>query len=226
MGRAGARLRGLYAITPQLGDTAALLAAVEPVLAAGAVLLQYRNKAASPTLAEAQARALLACCRAFGVPLIINDDAALARRVGADGVHLGRDDGDVAGARRILGSGTIVGVSCYDSLERARAAVAAGASYVAFGAFHPSATKPAAVRAGTDLLRGAAPLGVPRVAIGGITLENAPALIDAGADLLAVISDLFAHACADGDPHPRLPGARAAAYAALFQRSAAAPELP
>src|SRR6185312_14152545 len=108
-------------------------------------------------------------CDTHAVPLIVNDDVALAFAVGAAGVHLGRDDDDVAAARAALGAGAIIGVSCYDSLERARAAAAAGADYVAFGAFFPSPTKPQAVRASLDLLRQSATLGVPRVAIGGIT---------------------------------------------------------
>ncbi|HEX7731319.1 MAG TPA: thiamine phosphate synthase, partial [Rhodanobacter sp.] len=107
------------------------------------------------------------------------------------GVHLGRDDGDVAAARAVMGAGAIVGVSCYDSLERARTAAAAGADYIAFGAFFPSPTKPHAVRASPDLLRQSATLGLPRVAIGGITPDNAPSLVEAGADLLAVISAVF-----------------------------------
>ena len=205
------RLRGLYAITPDLADTGRLLASVEPVLAGGAVLLQYRNKVADAALAEAQARALLPLCQRYRVPLVVNDDAALAARIGAAGVHLGRDDDDVAAARRLLGSAALVGVSCYADLWRARAAVGASASYVAFGAFHPSPTKPAATRAAPSLLAEARGLGVPMVAIGGITLDNAGPLIDCGADLVAVISDLFDHS---------EPGRRAAEYAALFGRHA------
>ena len=183
--------RGLYAITPDEPSTARLLARVEPVLMAGISCLQYRNKAASAALRHEQAAPLLALCRRHGVPLIINDDVALAATIGADGVHLGGEDGDPAVARARLGSESIIGVSCYDSIERAVAATSSGASYVAFGAFHPSSTKPHARRADPALLEASSTLGVARVAIGGITPANAPALVDAGADLLAVISGVF-----------------------------------
>lgn len=184
------RLRGLYLITPDEPDTARLLTRVAPVLGEAA-LLQYRNKAADAPLREAQARALLLACRSAGVPLIVNDDVALAHAVDADGVHLGEDDGDARGARALLGPGRIVGVSCYDAISRARAAAHDGADYVAFGAFFPSATKPGARRATPSLLDPSAGLGIARVAIGGITPDNAPALVAAGADLVAVISGVF-----------------------------------
>jgi thiamine-phosphate pyrophosphorylase len=181
--------RGLYAITDGPRDDLPDVAA--HALAGGARLLQYRDKTADATRRRAEASALLGLCRAHGVPLIVNDDVALARAIGADGVHLGKEDGDVAAARDALGSGAIIGVSCYDSLERARAGAAAGADYVAFGAFFPSPTKPYAPRAALDLLRQSAALGVPRVAIGGITPDNAPSLVEAGADFLAVITAVF-----------------------------------
>lgn len=183
--------RGLYAITADRDDTARLLREVEAVLGAGATWLQYRNKAADSALRGRQAGALQPLCARYGVPLIINDDWRLAAAIGADGAHLGEDDGELAQARLALGPGTILGASCYDRIDLARQAVAAGASYVAFGAFHPSPTKPGARRATPQLLRDAAALGVPRVAIGGITPDNAPSLIDAGADLVAVISGVF-----------------------------------
>ena len=183
--------RGLYAITPDMTDTAALVARVEAVLRAGAAWLQYRNKTAPPALRAGQASALLERCRAHGVPLIVNDHVELAAGIGADGVHLGGDDGDIAAARARLGSDALIGVSCYDDAGRARAAAAFGASYVAFGAFHPSPTKPAARRAHPRLLTDSASLGLPRVAIGGITPANAGALVRAGADLVAVISGVF-----------------------------------
>jgi thiamine-phosphate pyrophosphorylase len=129
-------------------------------------------------------------CREFSVPVIVNDDVELALEVEADGVHLGRDDGDLAAARRRLGK-RLLGASCYNDLSLARAAVAAGADYVAFGSVFASTTKPAAVRAPLTLFKEASGLGVPLAAIGGITLENAAALVAAGASLLAVISDLF-----------------------------------
>lgn len=182
--------RGVYLITPDELDTPRLLARVTPLLA-GTTWLQYRNKLADPALRHAQAHALQALCAQAGVPLLINDDAALAHTVGAAGVHLGEDDGDIAAARALLGNGAIIGASCYDRLELAQRAVAAGASYVAFGAFFPSRSKATTRRADPDLLRQSAALGVPRVAIGGLTPDNAPALVAAGADLLAVISGVF-----------------------------------
>lgn len=159
--------RGLYAITPDEADTARLLARVETVLRAGATWLQYRNKTASEDLRAEQALALQPLCRSFDVPLIINDDWALAAAIGAAGAHLGEDDGEIALARHELGPEAILGASCYDDAGLARQAVFAGASYVAFGGFFPSPTKPHARRATLDLLRTAAVLGVPRVAIGG-----------------------------------------------------------
>jgi thiamine-phosphate pyrophosphorylase len=188
---AGPPPRGLYLITPDEPHTATLLARVEPLLAAGVTWLQYRNKAASDALRHEQASALQARCAAHGVPLIINDDVHLAHAVGAAGVHLGEDDGEVAAARERLGPEAIVGASCYDELVLARRAVAAGASYVAFGAFFPTRSKQTHRRAGVDLLAAAAPLAVPRVAIGGITPDNSPALVAAGADLIAVIAGVF-----------------------------------
>ncbi|GAB3341829.1 thiamine phosphate synthase [Marilutibacter aestuarii] len=183
--------RGLYAITPDETDTGRLVSRVRDVLDAGAAWLQYRNKAASARDRRAQALALLPLCRERGVPLIVNDDWRLAAGIGADGVHLGEDDGNVAAARAALPAGALVGASCYDDVALARRAVEAGASYVAFGAFFPSPTKPGARRASPGLLAAAASLGVPRVAIGGITPDNAPSLVEAGADLLAVISGVF-----------------------------------
>ncbi|MGC1547873.1 MAG: thiamine phosphate synthase, partial [Rhodanobacter sp.] len=126
------------------------------------------------------------------VPLIINDDIVLALEVSADGVHLGEDDGDIAEARNTLGKRAIIGVSCYDSLDRAQKAVTSGADYVAFGAFFPSPTKPHARQASIELLGQSAALGVPRVAIGGITPDNGAPLVEAGADYLAVVSAVFA----------------------------------
>ena len=183
--------RGLYAITPDERDTARLLARVRAVVDAGACWLQYRNKTADDRLRREQASALLPLCRAAGVPLIVNDDWRLAAAIGADGAHLGEDDGELGEARAALGSDALLGASCYDSLERARDAVTRGANYVAFGAFFPSPTKPHARRACPTLLQASAALGVPRVAIGGITPDNGRALVAAGAVLLAVISGVF-----------------------------------
>ncbi len=188
----GAMPRGLYLITPDEPDTERLLARVAPLLESGSVTwLQYRNKNAGEALRHLQAQALQALCARTQVPLIINDDIRLAKAVGAAGVHLGEDDGDPASARALLGPHAILGVSCYDELARARAAATAGASYVAFGAFFPTRSKQTHRRAEPALLRDAASLGLPRVAIGGITPENAPALVAAGADLVAVIAGVF-----------------------------------
>lgn len=176
------KLRGLYAITP---EGPGLPQKVRAALEGGIAVLQYRRKD-SANLDEASEIRRLA--REHGVPFIVNDDVRLALALDADGVHLGRDDGDLAGARRSLG-GKLLGASCYDDPARAEAAVRAGADYVAFGSVFPSPTKPAAVRAPLSLF--AKKRGVPLCAIGGITLANAPQVIAAGADLLAVISDLF-----------------------------------
>ena len=184
------KLRGLYAITPDCADSASLIDRAAQALAGGIGALQYRNKLAGRKQSLLEATALAKLCRERGAPLIVNDDLRLALDSGADGVHLGRDDGDPAAARAAL-RGRLLGVSCYDSMAAARAAVAAGADYVAFGSVFPSPTKPSAARAPLALFGEARALGVPLVAIGGITLENAPALVRAGADCLAVISDLF-----------------------------------
>ncbi len=184
---------GLYALTPEEADTAVLVAKVRAALAGGAAAVQYRNKSAAPRLQQEQAAALAAVCRAAGARFIVNDDLALARAAGADGVHLGRDDGDLALARARLGPDAILGASCYDRLDLAAGAVAAGADYVAFGSLFRSPTKPAAARAPLALISAAKRrLAVPVVAIGGITLANAPLAIAAGADALAVITALFA----------------------------------
>lgn len=202
-------MRGLYAITPDEPDGGRLLAAVEAVLAGGCRWLQYRDKLASGEMRGERARALAALCRRYGAALIINDDIGLALAVAADGVHLGRDDGDIGAARAALASGGVVGASCYDDFEAARRAAAAGADYLAFGAVCPSPTKPEAVRAPIELFsRCRAELAVPACAIGGITLAAAAPFIAAGADLLAVISDLFSA--------PDI-AARAAAYQHLFE---------
>lgn len=199
-------LHGLYAITPDTEDCEQLVALVAAALDGGVWLIQYRNKGAASAERRRQAEALARLCRARGACLIINDDAELALEVRAAGAHLGQDDGNVAAARKLL-RGKLLGVSCYDSLGTARAAVAAGADYVAFGSVFASPTKPHAVRAPLALFTAARALGVPLAAIGGITLENAPAVIAAGAHLLAVISDLF---------EARDVAARARAYGGLF----------
>ena len=186
-------LAGLYALTPEIADTAALTARTELALSGGASAIQYRNKAASAELKLQQAVALRALCSARGAIFIVNDDVELARSVGADGVHLGRDDASIAAARARLEPAAIVGVSCYDELERAEAAIAAGGAYIAFGSFYPSRVKPNAVRPSPRLIAEAKARWpqVSVVAIGGITAANAAPLIAAGADALAVISALY-----------------------------------
>ena len=205
------KLRGLYAITPDSRDSDSLIERVRRALEAGSpspvAALQYRNKLADDTARRREARSLAQLCRANGVPFIVNDDLELALAVDADGVHLGRDDGDLASTRARLGE-RLLGASCYDELERARRAIAAGADHVAFGSVFPSATKPAATRAPLEIFSAARTLGVPRVAFGGITLHNAREAIRAGADMVAVISDLFEAADV---------AAQARGYARLFK---------
>jgi thiamine-phosphate pyrophosphorylase len=186
-------LRGLYAVTPEYADTASLLRAVGLALAGGARLVQYRSKASDADLRLEQAAALRPLCCRYGVPLIVNDSLELAARSRADGVHVGRDDVPVVAARRVLGSGKIIGVSCYDRLDLAREAEADGADYVAFGSFFPSSIKPHAPRPPVDLVAHArCALRLPIAAIGGITRQNAAQLIDAGVQMIAVINGIFA----------------------------------
>lgn len=202
-------LRGLYAITADDMVTAVgLVEQVNRAIHGGARMIQYRDKSGDPIKRLAQAEALNQLCRRHQLPLLINDDVELARQVGAAGVHLGRDDAALTGARTRLGSGAIIGVSCYDRFELAQTAAAGGADYVAFGSFYPSPTKPQAGPAATTLLeRARRELPVPAVAIGGITPENGRALIVAGAAMLAVISGVF------GQPDVQ---AAARRYANLF----------
>jgi thiamine-phosphate pyrophosphorylase len=187
-----ARISGLYAITPDEPDTAELLCKVRLALHGGARVLQYRNKAADQALRLKQAIALRKLTHEFSMPLIINDDAGLAQKVDADGVHLGGEDGSVAAARAVLGGAKLIGVSCYNRMALAHEAVRQGADYVAFGSFFASAVKPDAVVASPDLLRQARrEIVLPLVAIGGITVHNGAQLLEAGADALAVISAVF-----------------------------------
>lgn len=202
-------MRGLYAITDsQLTPGAALVPAVAAALRGGARVIQYRDKSADGARREQEAAALNALCRNHGALLIVNDDVELAAAVSASGVHLGRDDPQLAAARRRLGADAIIGVSCYNQLTRAQAAAEQGADYVAFGRFFPSRTKPDAAAATPELLRAArSALDLPLVAIGGITPENGGLLIEAGADMLAVIHGVF------GQPDIE---AAARRFAALF----------
>jgi len=186
-------LRGLYAITDsQLLSDNALVASVEQAIRGGAQVIQYRDKSHDATKRLQQAQALQTLCRGYRIPLIINDDVALAQAIAADGVHLGKTDGSVTVARQQLGATTLIGVSCYNQLALAEQAVAAGADYIAFGSFFPSMIKPDAVTADIPLLRHAKQtLPCPVVAIGGITVNNGADLFAAGADCLAVISGVF-----------------------------------
>lgn len=189
-----ASLRGLYAVTSAelCRQPPRLAAAVAAALTGGARLIQYRDKESDAATREALARELLALCHARGARLIVNDDVALAARIGADGVHLGASDAPLREARRHLGEAAVIGISCANRLERAVAAQGEGASYVAFGRFFPSRTKPETPAAALGLLQEArVTLRIPICAIGGITPDNAGAVIAAGADLVAAVEGVF-----------------------------------
>jgi thiamine-phosphate pyrophosphorylase len=190
-----ASLRGLYAITPDWHDTRRLLTVTESILNAGCRILQYRNKSASNRQRQEQAIALRALTAQYAARLIVNDDLELALFSAADGVHLGEDDGQLAAARARLdaaGPEKTLGASCYQSLPLALAAANVGVDYLAFGSFFASPTKPMAKRADPAVIAVAKrATNLPICAIGGITLDNAGALLAAGADLLAVISALY-----------------------------------
>ena len=211
-----AKLRGLYSITPEYADGSAMLADIEAALAGGCRIVQFRDKLSDAPERVLRARALRDLTRRFGARLLINDDLALARLIDADGVHLGKDDGNLVVTRAILGPDKILGASCYADFAAAQHAVAAGADYVAFGAVYPSLTKPGAAVATVDLFFQAKTrlTAAATCAIGGITVSNAPPLIAAGADLLAVITDLFS---ASGDSAKIT--ARATAYQRLFEEA-------
>ena len=181
--------RGLYAITP--GAHLSLASMVKAALDGGAAMIQYRDLTDDSARRRQEAGNLATLCRAAGVPLIIDHDITLAAAVGAAGVHLGSDDDDIAAVRAQLGSDAIIGVSCYADAARAQSMAAAGADYVSFGAFHTSPTKPHAGIASMDVLEATRSLGIPRVAIGGITPDNGAHLIAAGADMLAAVSSVF-----------------------------------
>lgn len=202
-------MKGLYAITDAgLTPGDRLLPAVAAALRGGARVIQYRDKTPAAGDRRRRAAALLGLCRAQGALFVVNDDIELAAEVGAAGVHLGKTDADLHTARKRLGPGALIGLSCYNDLPRAQAAAEQGANYVAFGRFFPSHTKPNAVAATPELLTAARQtLDLPLVAIGGITPDNGGRLIAAGADMLAVIHGVF------GQPDIE---AAARRFAALF----------
>jgi thiamine-phosphate pyrophosphorylase len=184
--------RGLYLVTPDWNDTEKLLRVTEQALLGGAVLLQYRHKTADAAQALEQAAALLALCRRYGVPMIVNDNVALCLEIGADGVHVGGTDAAVEAVRKSVGPDKIVGASCYGSLELARQAQTAGASYLAFGGFYPSQVKQYEVSTKPELIAQVKQsTTLPIVVIGGMSIENAQPLVAQGADLVAVISSVF-----------------------------------
>lgn len=185
------KIAGLYAITPDLEDTARLCQMVEASILGGASVVQYRNKVANEALRFAQASALLPICRQHQIPFIINDHLDLFLALDADGLHIGGADGDISATKQRIGEHKILGVSCYTDFANAEKAEKAGADYVAFGACFPSNTKPHAPRAELTLFEQAKALSIPCVAIGGITLDNADSVIKAGASAIAVIGELF-----------------------------------
>ena len=205
------KLRGLYAITDSnLIKTEKFIETVEQAILGGAKIVQYRDKSNDKPRRLKQAQALNQICKKHNIPLLINDDVILAQQVGADGVHIGKDDIEPKTARAILGNDAIIGVSCYNQLTLAQQAEKAGATYVAYGSFFSSNTKPQAVSCNVDLLDKARKMvNCPLVAIGGITPDNGAELIKAGADCLAVIHGLF------GQAEVKVAAQR---YATLFMR--------
>lgn len=192
-------MKGLYLVTPNWDDTAALVDRTEQALRAGAALVQYRHKSASPELRREQASQLLALCRRHGRPFVVNDFIDLCFELGADGVHVGGTDASVAHARKALGPGKIVGASCYGDRQLARDAAASGASYVAFGGFYPSRVKQYPVTTAPSIVDWAkADIAVPCVVIGGMTPENAAPLVARGADMVAAISSVYGAPAIDG----------------------------
>ena len=185
-------IKGLYAITPDMADLNTLVHKTQLALEGGAFMVQYRSKKQDHAVKMQQCAAILRLCREYGVPCIVNDDVEMCRILEADGVHLGENDDNIAEVRRILGEDAIIGSSCYDQLDRAKQAQKEGATYVAFGAVFPTPTKPNAPRATLELLREAKhEIHIPIVAIGGITVNNAHDVIEAGVDAIAVITSLF-----------------------------------
>lgn len=185
-------MKGLYLVTPDWDDTTKLLAATEAGLRGGAALVQYRHKTADAALRKEQASALRDLCKRYGKPFIINDHVDLCIELNADGIHVGGTDLDVAKVRAMVGPQCIVGASCYGSVDLARAAHEAGASYVAFGGFYPSRVKKYEVTTQPSIIAASkAAIALPVVVIGGMTQENSRPLIAQGADMVAVISSVF-----------------------------------
>lgn len=184
-------MKGLYAITES--DSENLLEKARLAFEGGVKILQYRNKSADEKTKLKEAAELALLCREYAACFIINDDIELAKAVGADGVHLGREDGNIEDAKKLLGNEAVIGVTCYQDINNALEAERLGATYVAFGSFFASPSKPDAPRADLSLIRKAKhQLSLPVCCIGGITLENMDPLLEEGADMLAVISSLFA----------------------------------
>ena len=185
-------IKGLYAITPDMTDLNTLIQKTQSAIEGGAFMVQYRSKIQDRAVKMQQCAAILRLCREYDVPCIVNDDVEMCHILKADGVHLGENDDNIAEVRRILGEDAIIGSSCYDQLDRAKQAQKEGASYVAFGAVFPTPTKPNAPRATLELLREAKrEIHIPIVAIGGITVNNAHDVIEAGVDAIAVITSLY-----------------------------------
>lgn len=191
-----AKLRGLYAITDEkLIPESTFIASIEQALSGGTSIIQYRDKSANQAKRHEQASAIRSLCNEYNASLIINDDIRLAKAVEADGVHLGDDDVSIEQARLVLGNQTIIGISCYNQLQRALDAQTSGADYVAFGAMFTSPTKPNARSASCTLISQAkSQLDIPVCAIGGIDKSNVERVIDSGADMTALISGLFSEA--------------------------------
>lgn len=201
-------MKGLYLVTPDWDDTEKLLQVSEAALRGGASLLQYRHKTAPSALRKEQATQLLALCRRFYIPFIVNDYVELCMELNADGIHVGGTDASVADVRAAVGSNKIVGASCYGSIELARDAYEAGASYVAFGGFYPSRVKKYPVTTPPAIVtQSKTEIPVPNVVIGGMTHENVVPLIEHGADMVAAISSVY---LADD------PEAAARSFASLF----------
>jgi len=185
-------MKGLYLVTPDWDDTQRLLDVTEAALQGGVALLQYRHKTATPALQSEQATALLALCRRFGCPFIINDHIPLCLKIGADGVHVGGTDAPVATVRAQIGPDLILGASCYGDLVLAKTAHAGGASYVAYGGFYPSRVKKYPVTTPQTIIAAShAIVPLPIVVIGGMTPENSASLVAAGADMVAAISSVY-----------------------------------